>query len=235
MILKKGLFLVVLCLLLAGCASGNTDVKEQGADAENGKLQFPDKDAVLSVREKALQGMEEEDIDRLKNIIKTANQYLESLYIFQKLEARFSDSDSYYWRYLEQTGEFVCGYIYSDGKDEQGKASGLSKEEIEQQFGEPIYANNEYDAEKIVQLIDEIQGTIYDETFKQNFVNMADYVQKAKDTHDIEYILSIYYILHDMDYYLLRYGPEDVGRYVDDKSTIETYYGVLEDYKGTEY
>ena len=64
---------------------------------------------------------------------------------------------------------------------------------------------------------------------------MAEYVQKAKETHDVNYILNIYRILHDMDYYLLRYGPEDVGPYVEDTSTIDIYYGILEDYKNTAY
>ena len=36
---------------------------------------------------------------------------------------------------------------------------------------------------------------------------------------------------HDMDYYLLRYGPEDVGTYVQDPSFICKYYGVLSVYK----
>ncbi len=89
---------------------------------------------------------------------------------------------------------------------------GLTKEEIEQQFGVPVYANNEYDAERIIQVLNELKDTIHNETFKQNFINMAEYVQKAKDTHDVKYILRIYYILHDMDDYLLRYGPDDVGR-----------------------
>lgn len=44
---------------------------------------------------------------------------------------------------------------------------------------------------------------------------MAEYVQKAKDTHDVNYLLDIYRIPHDMDYYLLRYESEDVILYVE--------------------
>ena len=60
-------------------------------------------------------------------------------------------------------------------------------------------------------------------------------VQKARDTHDVKYLRQMYYILHDMDYFLLRYGMEALGPGVQDKSTLAKYYGVLEVYKGTEY
>ncbi len=45
--------------------------------------------------------------------------------------------------------------------------------------------------------------------------------------NDAEYVKQIYRILHDMDYFLLRYGPEDVGKYTKNDSTVRNYYGVL--------
>ena len=36
--------------------------------------------------------------------------------------------------------------------------------------------------------------------------------------HDVTYIKDIYYILHDMDYYLLRYAPDDVASFVQVKA-----------------
>ena len=56
-------------------------------------------------------------------------------------------------------------------------------------------------------------------------------MQLAKEKRDVEYIIQIYRIVHDMDYFLFRYGIEDVGRYVDDISTISKYYGVLTVYE----
>ena len=38
---------------------------------------------------------------------------------------------------------------------------------------------------------------------------------------------EIYKILHDLDYFLLRYGIEDVGKYTKDGSVVAKYYGVL--------
>lgn len=251
--LKKIVLLIGICLLLIGCAfskvskfretmnanenknKSDSHIDRKTAKCVDAEMQTPKNSVVIATRQVALEGMNPDDINRLKNIIKSANLSLEYLYINSLLEYRFSDPQSYYWRYLEQTGEFIQDYLYFEGMEEQGKALGLSKEEIEQQFGEPIYANNEYDAERIIQLLQELQNTIHNETFKQNFINMAEYVQKAKETHDVNYILNIYRILHDMDYYLLRYGPEDVGPYVEDTSTIDIYYGILEDYKNTAY
>lgn len=40
---------------------------------------------------------------------------------------------------------------------------------------------------------------------------------------------------HDMDYFLLRYGLEDVGAYTQDKGTVAEYYGVLAVYGAMPY
>ena len=42
-----------------------------------------------------------------------------------------------------------------------------------------------------------------------------------------EIINDIYKKLHDLDYFLLRYGPKDVAKYVEDDSTVSKYYGTL--------
>lgn len=55
-------------------------------------------------------------------------------------------------------------------------------------------------------------------------------MEKAEETHNVEYIENIYKIVHDMDYFLLRYGPEDVGKYTKDSSMLTKYYGVLNVY-----
>ena len=49
----------------------------------------------------------------------------------------------------------------------------------------------------------------------------------SKETHEAKYLEKVYHILHDMDYFLLRYGIEDVGKYTTDVSVVSKYYGVL--------
>lgn len=206
--------------------------EEQGISQE---LQRPDRETVLAVRSAALEGMDSKDIERIRTIVKTANLRLEGAFMNRNLEAVLSDPDSHEWTYFHETGEIITGYAYEQEIWDQRDQLGLTDEELEQQYGQPVYADNDYDAEGMIQLLSELQLTIHNEKFKKNFENMAEFVQKAEETHDVEYVIDIYHLLHDMDYYLLRYGPEDVGKYVQDTSTIDQYYGVLEDYKGTEY
>lgn len=63
-----------------------------------------------------------------------------------------------------------------------------------------------------------------------DFDALIQYMDLAAETHDVHYLYQVYYILHDLDYFLLRYGPVDVGIYTTDDSTVEKYYGVLQVY-----
>lgn len=65
---------------------------------------------------------------------------------------------------------------------------------------------------------------------KKDFDQLIYNMEKAEETHNVEYIENIYKIVHDMDYFLLRYGPEDVGKYTKDSSMLTKYYGVLNVY-----
>lgn len=248
--------LLSACIIFTGCSKKNSDSspKEPSAktsvpvveteqtnkktDSASDQKQFgppPDKDTVLSIRSAALAGIDGHDTRRLITVISNANLRLERLLIFGDLQDLLSDPDSDYWNYLEQTGEIITGYAYETEDLEKKDSLGLTEEEFQQQYGEPVYAQNDYDAEAILKILGELQESIYNEAFRQDFVTLSKLVQKAKDTHDVKCVINIYRILHDMDYYLLRYGPENVGKYVQDKSTILRFYGVLEDYRQTEY
>lgn len=51
----------------------------------------------------------------------------------------------------------------------------------------------------------------------------------------MEYVNEIYKILHDLDYFLLRCGIEDVGKYTQDRGVVSKYYSVLTVYGVTSY
>lgn len=258
------LMVLLSCLLVSGCSSkeekresaANTrtghfdehtsgqepadlpDTQSGNIDAGAGNIQSdtrPNKVIVLSARKTALEGMNSEDIERLNTTIAAANLRLEADLIFGDLQDHLSDPEDGIWNYLHQTGEIIIGYAFEDDIMKQKDSLGLSEEEFERQYGQPVYARSDYDAEKILTVLDELQDSIHNEKFRQNFVTISELVQEAVETHDVNCVINIYRILHDMDYYILRYGPEDVGKYVQDKSTIQKYYGVLEDYMGTPY
>lgn len=69
--------------------------------------------------------------------------------------------------------------------------------------------------------------TVQNENLRADLQHLIDLTNLAVETHDVQYANEIYQILHDMDYFLLRYGIDDVGVYVSDQSLIRKYYGVL--------
>ena len=62
---------------------------------------------------------------------------------------------------------------------------------------------------------------------KSELQYLMDQTEQAKETHRMEIVNDIYKKLHDLDYFLLRYGPKDVAKYVEDNSTVSKYYGTL--------
>ena len=238
-------FLLVLCLLFTGCSPKTekasiapTAFSDKTADLDTNEKRnsgHPDKATVLTMRSAALEGMSPESIKRLKTVISNANLRLERHLIFEDLQDHLSNPDDGTWKYLDVTGEFIIGYAYKSEDMDKKEQLGLTEEEFQKKYGEPVYATSDYDAKAILQILGELEESVYNESFRKNFEALSDLVQKAKDTHDVNCVINIYRILHDMDYYLLRYGPEDVGKYMQDKTTLLKYYGVLEDYRNTNY
>ena len=103
----------------------------------------------------------------------------------------------------------------------------MTEDEFYAQYGTPVVTENDVDADRFIALLDEFAAMLPDTPLQKDFDVLKEYTRTAQATHDIAYLRKIYYILHDMDYYLLRYGPADVSPYVLDTSTIDTYYGVL--------
>ena len=62
---------------------------------------------------------------------------------------------------------------------------------------------------------------------------MAEEMELAKG-HEMEHVNNVYKKLHDLDYFLLRYGPEVLDSYQSnyDTSTVCKYYGTLSFYEG---
>lgn len=232
---KRGL-LVLICvftLLLGGCTKVQNNVsepakqdtnlsindesdKQQAEYAENNQellddaeaddqteseVIAPTKEEVLAARELVLEGMSEEEIDRLKENIKIANLQMERAYLYDDIFDKLEDPESLYWNYFDNKGEI--------------------------QISETETVYNRFHAENFINLLGEMQATVKNEALRNDLQQLIDQTALAAETHDMEYANNIYKLLHDMDYYLLRYGPEDVGIYTQDKSTISKYYGVL--------
>lgn len=81
-------------------------------------------------------------------------------------------------------------------------------------------------------LLDTMHGLLKTDLLDADIEELRKDMELAVETHDVNYLLKIYYKLHDLDYFLLRYGPDDVGPYVWDDSCVRTYYGSLKVYDG---
>lgn len=169
----------------------------------------PTKEQVLSARKTVLDGMTTEQIERLTENIKVANIQMEQAYLYDDIFGKLENQDSLYWNYFDQKGDI----------------------QIDEKYGTPVVIYNRFDADNFIELIAEMQESVQNEDLKEDLQRLIDETVLAKDTHDMEHASNIYKILHDMDYFLLRYGMEDVGIYVKDTSILSKYYGVLTVYQ----
>ena len=248
---------LILVALLCGCSKQNSGTenqvdtaKEQNdlavpsgtlKESETGSLSEPEapsslevtapsREEVLAMRQLVLEGMAEEDIWQLTEEVKSANLTLEQAYMWDGLFERLADKDSLYWNYFYEEGEIQIGWAY-DGSDEDiaeiQKKEGLSVEEIYEKYGTKVKAYNDCDAESFISLLSGLKETVQTEELRNELQRVMDEIKLAAETREVEHVRNAYMLLHDMDYFLLRYGPEDVGPYVTDKSTISKYYGAL--------
>jgi hypothetical protein len=228
-------------LLLSACSTKEniSETQQQETTIENvTEIVVPSKEEVLAMRELVLEGMSEEDIERLTENIKVANLTLESAYMYDNLFEKLSDKDSLYWNYFEQKGDIQIGWSY-DGSYSDMKTimenEGISQNEFYEKYGEPITEYNRFDAVNFINLIQDMQKTVHNEMLIADLQQLIDLTSLAKETHEMEYANEIYKILHDLDYFLLRYGIDDVGAFTNDKSVVSKYYGVLTVYGATPF
>lgn len=193
----------------------------------------PSKEDVYAMREKALEGMSEEETARLTENIKVANLQMEREYMYNDLFGKLADPDDLYWNYVDQKGEIQIGWAFEEGM-EYDSSLGMTFEEYAEQYGTAVTAYNRFDADNFIALMQEMKNSLKNDLLKEDLDRLIDNTKLAKESHDAAYIVEVYHILHDMDYFLLRYGLEDVGKYVKDRSMLATYYDSLEIYRGEE-
>ncbi len=238
------IFLIV-CAAVSGCQkktdgeitekkkdqAENIVVNTKGDQKQTNEVEPPSKEEVLAMREIVQEGMKKEDIKRMREAVTAANLALEHGFFYQNLEERLADPGDAVWNYLHETGEIVEGYAFDEDVWDKKEEEGLTEREYEQKYGDKVYNTNQYDADRILRVLAEIKSTIRNEDLVCDFGRIIADVKEAKESHDAKCIMEIYRILHDMDYYLLRYGQEDVSAGVKDLSTLKLYYGELTCYK----
>lgn len=197
-------------------------------------IHVPTQAEVEKKRDEVLAGMEEEDIDRLKEAIKVENLALEHSFLWNNMEEKLSDPESLMWNLIDTTGYIQIGWGYDPEVYVEKKTDEMTMDEFLEKYGEPVMTDNDKDADAFCRQMEELKSTITNEALRKDFDHLISNMRLARETHDVTYIRNVHEILHDMDYYLLRYGPTEMGSYVSDLSLVSTYYGVLEVYKAQE-
>lgn len=190
----------------------------------------PSKEQVEAMRQTVLEGMSAQEIERLTENIKVANLTLESAYLYDNIFEKLSDKDSLYWNYFDKKGDIQTGWAY-DGSDADMKAimedEDISREEFYEKYGTPVMEYNRFDAVNFMNLVQDMQKSVHNELLIADLKQLIELTLLAQETHQMEYVNDIYKILHDLDYFLLRYGISDVGKYTQDAGLVGTYYGIL--------
>ena len=110
------------------------------------------------------------------------------------------------------------------------KAENITEEEFAETYTEPGIVTNSFDAADFIDLISKMKSFVKNEVLAADLQQLMDLTRMAWATHEMQYANELYKVLHDLDYFLLRYGIEDVGQYTADAGTVGTYYGVLSVY-----
>ena len=205
------------------------NVEEDTDDQTAPELIAPTKEEVLAMREHVLEGMSAEEIERLTENIKSANLSLEHAYLWNNIFTILADKESLYWNCFHEKGFIQIAWAYDGELDIKKimKEEGLSETEFYEKYGAPVCKYNYSTAEDFIVLLEDIKATVQNQDLQNDIQQIIDETALAAETHEMEHVNNMYKILHDMDYYLLRYGPEDVGKYTRDNSTLLKYYGVL--------
>lgn len=208
-------------------------VEENTPDPSPAVTDFvPTMDDVLAARERALAGMSEQEIKWLMQVIKSANLWWEQMYMWDNIFGRLANPDDLNWNYFDQTGEIQIGWAYDSDLDKDAicREENLTEDEFYAKYAKRVVTENDYDADAFIAILEDIKAGVQDEALRADLQYIMDELSLAKETHDMEHANNLYKVLHDMDYFLLRYGPVDVGAFMSDTSTVSKYYGMLSIY-----
>lgn len=215
-----------------GDGDTNQALENENTQAES-EIVAPSKEEVLAMRALVLAEMSQEEIDRLTENIKIANLQMEEGYLYDNLFGKLDDENHLYWNYFDEKGEIQIGWKY-DGSFSDINAlcekENLTIEEFYTKYGTPVMTYNRFDANNFIELLNDMKNSVHNQNLQNDIQYIIDETKLASETHEMEHANNIYKALHDMDYFLLRYGIEDVGKYTEDASIASKYYGVLSVY-----
>lgn len=100
-------------------------------------------------------------------------------------------------------------------------------ENADESYWDEIINGKTFKPKNFLEHIKAFRECISNSRLLTDFDYLISNLTAAIENHDSDAFKQAYHIIHDMDYFLFRYGPYDIGIYVKDKSTVNTYYGTL--------
>lgn len=191
---------------------------------------YPDREIYNTVQDLAFRNISEEDLTYINDFVKYIYLPLEGALYDGSLSNEIKDPDHLIWTIFDQTGEIIIGYAYDTEIWDNRDKYDCTDEEFQEKYGEPVFYDNKYDSQGMINELKKVQDKISDDSFRSDFENLIQLVQKMSETHDAEYVYDAFEILHDMYYYLFNYGPE-LALISGEREQTMTYYGVLNVYK----
>lgn len=160
----------------------------------------PTEEEVVALRKLVEAGMTQEEIDTLVEFFipyhRRFNNALEARDLFTLLLNPYD----YKWNYFDQTGK-----IYLDTN---------------------VVTYNAHDAYWFADQLAELKASVKSGLLDEDFDRMIALCISAADHHRAEDAKELLQMIHDLDFYLLRYGPVNALG-ARDMSVLKTYYGSL--------
>lgn len=190
----------------------------------------PSKAEVLALRERVETGMTDSEIKHLTEMVMVEHYWWEYRYLYEKTFEMMRDPHSLLWNLIDRPGDIQTGWTYGGDIDKDAVCAeeGLTEDEFYERYGQKInYPNNTHDAESFRKRITALKASVKSGLLDEDFDRLIALCDQAKETHDISYVIEMYHMLHDLDYYVLRYGPSAVGSRTAGPSIASNYYGCL--------
>ena len=104
----------------------------------------------------------------------------------------------------------------------------MTEDEFYERHGEKVIEpDNTRDAASFRTRMTALKESVKSGLLDDDFDRMIALCDRARETHDVNEVIELYHMLHDLDYYVLRYGPSDVGSRTWGPSIASKYYGCL--------
>ena len=209
--MKKRCVLFILCMMfLVGCSEQNEEIRnsvieestetessliiEEETEENNVQIEpvAPTKEEVFAMREKVLDGMTDDEKERLTENIKVANLQMERAYLNDGIFDKLEDKDSLAWNYFDQKGDIQVGWAYDSNKITVMNEEGITESEFYQKYGKPVMVYNRFDGANFVNLIQDMQKSIHNEELYADLQRLIDLTNLATETHEMEYANDIY-------------------------------------------